>query len=161
MAFRQLSNARQLRLTSIFQEWDNERFKDYLYLIFRVGLGVLFVYASLDKIWNPGLFAVSIANYKLLPLPLLHITAIILPWLEFFCGLALIFNYRARAANLIIGGMLGVFTLAIIISMFRGLDFNCGCYSQSTSESNIGLGKVLNNLQLIFVSLILELRFRK
>lgn len=148
-------------MTSLFQKWDTERFKTIIYNIFRIGLGLIFVYASLDKIWNPGLFAVSISNYKLLPLPLLHITAIILPWLELICGIALIANVKARAANQLIGVMLIVFTLAIIISIFRGLDFNCGCYNQSESTSNIGLGKVLNNLQLILVFVILEIKFRK
>ncbi|MCF7808453.1 MAG: DoxX family membrane protein [Candidatus Marinimicrobia bacterium] len=148
-------------MTHIFQNWDNEKFKNVLYLIFRVGLGALFVYASLDKIWNPGQFANSIANYKLLPLPLLHLAAIILPWLEILCGMLLIFNYKARTANILIGSMLIVFTLAILISMARGLDFNCGCYAQDDTRSNIGLGKVLNNIQLIIVSVILELRFRR
>jgi len=124
-----------------------------------IGLGLLFVYASLDKLWNPGLFAKAISNYRLLPLPLLHLSAIILPWLELICGLALAFNCYPRAANLILGVLLIVFTLAIISAMVRGLDFNCGCFNVATAESNLGLQKLAENIGLILVSGLLEFNF--
>lgn len=137
------------------------RFWTILALMLQIGLGALFVYASLDKIWNPGLFAKAIANYRVLPLPLLHIAAIILPWLEILCGLALIVNRYPRAANSLIGGMLLIFTLAIIIAMLRGLDFNCGCFKVGDGESNIGGAKILENMGLIGVSAFLEYGFRR
>ena len=116
--------------------------------IIQIGLGLLFIYASLDKIWNPGLFAKSISNYRILPLPLLHISAIILPWLELICGLALVINKYHRAAYLIIGSLLVVFILAISSAMLRGLDFNCGCFSTSNDESNVGLLKIFQNVKI-------------
>ncbi len=126
----------------------------------QVGLGLLFIYASLDKIMNPGLFAKSISNYRLLPLPLLHISAIILPWLELICGIALVINRYQRAAYTIIGGLLLVFVLAITSAMFRGLDFNCGCFSMDSEESNVGLLKIFQNLGLFFSCVLIEYRTR-
>ena len=128
--------------------------------IIQIGLGLLFIYASLDKIWNPGLFAKSIANYRILPLFLLHISAIILPWLELICGIALIINRYHRAAYTIIGGLLIVFILAILSAMARGLDFNCGCFSVDAEVSNLGTRKVFQNIGLFLSILLIEYRTR-
>ena len=128
--------------------------------VIRIGLGLLFIYASLDKIWSPGLFAKAISNYRILPLPLLHISAIILPWLELVCGFALITNKYSRAANALIAGMLMVFILAILSAMFRGLDFNCGCFNLDVEESNMGLTKIVQNLGLLLCTAYLELNSR-
>jgi len=124
----------------------------------QIGLGLLFIYASLDKIWNPGLFAKSISNYRILSLPLLHISAIILPWLELICGIALIINRYQRAANIIIGSLLMIFILATVSAMARGLDFNCGCFSVDSKESNVGLLKILQNTGLFLSTVLIEYR---
>ncbi|MCF7825445.1 MAG: DoxX family membrane protein [Candidatus Marinimicrobia bacterium] len=124
--------------------------------LIQIGLGLLFVYASLDKIWNPGLFAKSISNYRILPLPLLHISAIMLPWIEFSCGMALILNRYHRAANIIIAALLGIFILAIVSAIARGLDFNCGCFSVDSGESNMGILKILQNMGLLLSCALIE-----
>lgn len=128
--------------------------------IIQIGLGLLFIYASLDKIWNPGLFAKSIANYRILPLPLLHISAIVLPWLELICGLALIVNRYQRAAYTLIGGLLLIFIFAILSALARGLDFNCGCFSVDDEASNLGTRKVFQNIGLFVSILLMEYRTR-
>jgi len=126
--------------------------------ILQVGLGLLFIYASMDKIWNPGSFAKTIVNYRILPMSLLHISAIILPWLELICGVALVTNRYQRAALTIISGLLFVFILAIVSAMSRGLDFNCGCFRMDSEESNMGFRKVIQNLGLLFSCVLLEYR---
>lgn len=134
-------------------------------LSLRLLLGLLFIYASFDKILNPGLFAKAIYNYRMLPLPLLHLAAIVLPWLELFTGLALIVNKYPRTANLLIGAMLVVFTLGIISAMARGLDFNCGCFDLSEQDSNLGARKIVENslliLSVILLHLTMQIRSRK
>lgn len=147
-------------MRSSFENFLQTDYGKWLVRFIQIGLGLLFIYASLDKIWNPGLFAKSISNYRLLPLPLLHISAIILPWLEFVCGFALIINRYQRAANIIIGGLLLVFILAIISAMARGLDFNCGCFSVDSDESNVGLLKILQNIGLFLSTLLVEYRMK-
>ncbi len=144
-------------LIKIIQE---HKYGQMLGMVLRIGLGLLFIYASLDKIWNPGLFAKSISNYRILPLPLLHISAIILPWLEFLCGLALILNKYPRAANAWIAGLLLVFIMAVISAMSRGLDFNCGCFNVNEATANLGFGKIAENIGLLLCAGFLELQFR-
>ncbi|MCF6237562.1 MAG: DoxX family membrane protein [Candidatus Marinimicrobia bacterium] len=145
-------------MNSTFHHLLESKFGKLLLLLLQMGLGLLFILASLDKIWNPGLFAKAIANYQILPLPLLHITAIILPWIEMLSGLALVFNRYPRAANLIIGSMTLVFTLAIGSAMLRGLDFNCGCFSVTSTETTMGSLKIIQNIGILGVSWLLEYR---
>ena len=143
----------------IMNRWNHKY--DIALRALQIGLGVLFIFASYAKILSPGEFAKSIANYQILPTALLHLSAIILPWLELVCGVALIINKYPRAANLLIGLMTIIFTTAIISAMARGLDINCGCFSLVSDESDMNLAKVLQNLGIILSSLILEIRFRR
>ena len=139
----------------------NSKYTDITLRVLRIGLGLLFIYASFDKIMNPGAFAKSIANYQILPIAVLHLTAILLPWLELVSGVALLMNKFPRGANLLIGLMTITFTVAILSAMARGLDINCGCFSVINDESNMNATKILQNLGLIAISVILELNFRK
>ena len=145
-------------MRSSFEVFLGSKSGEWLVRIIQIGLGLLFIYASLDKILNPGLFAKSISNYRLLPLPLLHISAIILPWLELICGIALVINRYQRAAYVIIGSMLLIFILAITSAMVRGLDFYCGCLSVDSEESNVGLLKILQNIGLFLSCVLIEYR---
>ena len=96
----------------------------------RLAAGGVFVYASAHKILYPAAFARDIYNYQLLPDAWINPLAIYLPWLELFCGLALIsVRPLRRGAALLIGGMLAAFIVAIVSAMARGLDIRCGCFT--------------------------------
>ena len=55
----------------------------HLALLFRLFLGILFIYASVDKILHPAAFAKIVYNFHILPGFLINLFAIILPWVEF------------------------------------------------------------------------------
>jgi len=100
-------------------------------------LGVVFVIACLHKIAYPGSFALDIATYDIVPLQLVNLMAITLPWVELFAGLMLIIGFRTRAAALAIACMMLMFIAAIIIALAKGLDMSCGCFaSQSAAEDD-------------------------
>jgi uncharacterized membrane protein YphA (DoxX/SURF4 family) len=119
-----------------------------------VVLGFVFIYAAVTKISDPEGFSQAINNYKLLPLFLVNIFAIILPWIELSAGVLLIFGISVQENSAIIGGLLIVFILAILISLFRGLDINCGCFG-TVNGSKVGLQKILENIGLLVLSFIL------
>jgi len=100
-----------------------------LQLSFRLVLGIAFIYASIHKIIYPGKFAQIIYGYGLFPCELINITAILLPFLEFFSGLFLVIGIYKESAALIINIMLAVFISAISINLIRGHEFDCGCFS--------------------------------
>jgi len=105
-----------------------------LSLILRVYLAGIFIYASLHKINFPAEFADNIAGYLIVPYWLVNPLAVFMPWLELVCGLFLLPGVRVRAAALLIGGMLVMFTLAVIVALIQDTPIGCGCF-QSVGEA--------------------------
>lgn len=121
-----------------------------LQIVARLILGGLFIYASLDKIANPMLFARVIESYKLLPLSLVTLPALILPWVELFAGICLLSGIFVRSAAMLLSSLLLLFILALGVSALRGLEISCGCFSTKLGESeNIPLLIVRDLLMLI------------
>jgi putative oxidoreductase len=108
----------------------------------QIALGAIFVVAALPKITDPPSFAHMIYNYRLLPAGLINVSALVMPWVELLCGLALILGVWRKAALSIIGAMLVVFIIAISINLARGNAIDCGCFDVSkanlTHEQRLG-----------------------
>jgi uncharacterized membrane protein YphA (DoxX/SURF4 family) len=126
----------------------------YFLLLLRLLLSLVFILAAIDKIAAPGNFSVSIANYKQLPAEFINLPAIIIPWIELVTGLLLLLGIMVKENSAIITFLLIVFTIAIIISLFRGLNIDCGCFGTTYGEQ-IGLLKVCENILLIISGFIL------
>jgi uncharacterized membrane protein YphA (DoxX/SURF4 family) len=124
----------------------------YFLLICRVIIAFIFIYAGAEKISNPESFAVSISNYKILPTSLINIFAITLPWIELVSGVLLLLGIFVKENSIINLSLLFVFTLAIIISMFRGLNIDCGCFG---ADNKIGLLKLIENSLMILATFLL------
>ena len=103
--------------------------------ILRISVGAIFIYASYYKIVSPGAFAHQIYNYKLIPLSLINPIALILPWFQFFCGVALILNQLTLGASLGIVLMLATFQFAMASALVRGLNISCGCFKSGGSPA--------------------------
>lgn len=125
----------------------------WLVLLFRLIVGVIFVYASLDKIAHPDQFARAVYNYKILPGPLINIFAIILPWMELFCGLFLILGLFAESSSLIISFLLVAFMIALSSSFLRGIDLACGCFSTNPNAQKVGIKHLVEDGVLLLMSL--------
>lgn len=102
-----------------------------LALMFRVYLAGIFIYASLHKITFPAEFADNVASYVLVPYWLLNPMAVFMPWVELVAGLFLLAGVRVRAASMIIGALLAVFTVAVIIALIQDTPIGCGCFQDS------------------------------
>ena len=103
----------------------------------RLYLGFVFLYACLHKIADPGAFALDVATYQLLPLPLVNITALVLPWSELVAGLMIVAGFRTRAAALLISGMMVVFMVALGWALHQDLTLSCGCFASSSTQDPI------------------------
>ena len=126
----------------------------YVMLSARLLLGVVFVFASIEKIADPNAFAVSISYYRLIGEPLTTFVATVLPWVELLAGLFLLFGIMMRGSSLLILLMLLVFTAGVVSGMARGLDISCGCFTRDPNADKIGWMKVLENSGLLLLSLI-------
>lgn len=126
----------------------------YLLFLCRVIVGFVFIYAGILKISDPAGFSDAINNYDLLPLSFVNFFAITLPWIEVVAGLFLLFGVSVKENSFIISIMLLVFIFAIVISLGRGLNIDCGCFGTS-SGTKVGIIKLLENIALLTFSLLL------
>jgi uncharacterized membrane protein YphA (DoxX/SURF4 family) len=127
----------------------------------RLGLGGLFLYASLDKIANPAAFAKIVYQWQVLsPVPA-NFLAVTLPWVEALAGVLLIAGLWKREAAAVIGLLLVMFLLAAGSVLARGIDVeNCGCTSVAKKEekswtSGVGAFLVTRNLLLLAGALVI------
>ncbi|MBF0210534.1 MAG: DoxX family membrane protein [Desulfamplus sp.] len=100
----------------------------FLALLVRFYIGGIFVYASIHKINFPAEFSDNIASYLIVPHWLVNPTAIFLPWIELVSGVCLVAGIRVRASVSIICGLLGLFTVAVIIVLIKKTPIDCGCF---------------------------------
>ena len=122
----------------------------WLILVIRILLGIIFLYASYDKIMDPGKFARSIANYHIVPFGLENSIAFILPWLELFIGVGLIAGIMVDGAAGITGSLLVIFILLILQAILRGFNIECGCGLKEGEM--VGWTKILENIVFLFAS---------
>ena len=106
-----------------------------LTLAARILLGLVFIAAALPKIADPPGFAKAIWAYALFPSWALNPLALLLPWLELFCGLALCLGRWIRAATLWISALLLSFCLALAINLARHHSIDCGCFGSVAPKS--------------------------
>jgi uncharacterized membrane protein YphA (DoxX/SURF4 family) len=103
----------------------------------QLGLGVLFIAAALPKLLDPPSFAHMIYNYRVLPGGLVNPLALVLPWLELLCGLALVLGIWSRTAATLVGSLLVVFTVALTFNLLRGNAIDCGCFDVQAAGKTV------------------------
>ena len=103
----------------------------------QIALGLFFVVAALPKIADPPSFAHMIYNYRILPGPLVNLSALVLPWAELLMGLALVCGIWRRSAALLVGALLVVFIVAISVNLLRGNAIDCGCFDVADAGKSV------------------------
>ena len=124
---------------------------EYLALVLRIYVGGFFIYASMSKIPYPAQFAEATANYRLVPYWFLNLGAVILPWVEFVCGLFLVIGFMSRASAILIGFMIILFNIMVLINMYWGAPITCGCYD--TVGEPIGWKKITENVVMLIFTI--------
>ena len=113
------------------------------------------MYASLDKIAHPELFAEIIYNYKILPTGFVNLAAILMPWVEMISGLVLISGRWSWPSAAILTAMVLVFIAAISFNLARGLDFQCGCFTTDSEARAANITTLLRDVALLVPGIIL------
>jgi uncharacterized membrane protein YphA (DoxX/SURF4 family) len=112
-----------------------------LYLLVRVVLGLVFVYAGAVKLIDPKAFAKVISQYDILPEFLLAPFAVGLPALELLAGVGLISNIRGSLA--VTAALLVIFILVLGYGILNSLDIDCGCFSPEELDARNSLQQAL------------------
>lgn len=110
-----------------------EALKDVLSVAARALLAATFVWACVHKIADPADFALQVATYQILPLGLVNLQAIVLPWLELVTAALLVVGFWTRASALLVCGMNVMFIVAIAMALNADLHLQCGCFASSTA----------------------------
>jgi uncharacterized membrane protein YphA (DoxX/SURF4 family) len=130
------------------------KIRDLVLLVTRLFLGILFVYAALDKIRNPGPFSDLVVNYHLLPEPMVNVFALWLPFAELLAGALLLLGIWSRAASGLITAMMVMFLVAIVQGVARGIDTHCGCFTQGGQGSPISVWTILRDCSFLAVCVL-------
>ncbi len=121
------------------------KLNSYIALILRIYIAGVFIYASFHKIIYPELFALDIASYDILPVELINLMAIVLPWLELFVGIMVFTGFQVKSNILLMIGMMIMFMTALSIALYNGLDMACGCFASSEAEEAISYKTLLRD----------------
>ena len=134
-------------------------------LIFRIIIGVTFIYASYSKILDPASFSENIHNYHITDnfIGTENLAALIIPWLELIVGVFLIFGVFLEGATSITIGLYIFFIIILSQAVFRGIDVHCGCFK---TEADVGvtdlrmelIKHIIENFVLLGMAFIIQMR---
>lgn len=125
---------------------------EWIALLLRLVLGGVYIVAGAVKVPDPGKFAQSVANYRILPHELINSVAITLPWIEIVAGVFLILGFWLVASAWLINMMTTVFIVAIASAVARGLDIECGCFG-TVGGRGVGLTAIAQDVGLLLCGL--------
>lgn len=123
---------------------------EYFLFVSRTFIAFIFIFSGIEKIGDLQNFSYAITNYKLLPVSLVNIFAISLPWLELTAGLLLLFGVCVKENSAVISALLLIFIVAVAISIMRGLNIDCGCFGTAGGQK-VGLIKIGENILLLIL----------
>jgi hypothetical protein len=99
--------------------------------------GGVFVFAGVLKVRDPQLFTMQVRAFEMLPDPLNACLALGLPWLEIFCGLAVISGWLRTGGLLLLEIALLVFIGVLGSALARGRQIDCGCFGSAAHLSQV------------------------
>ncbi len=103
--------------------------------LFRIGIGGMFIFASIFKIQDPKQFAILVAQYQFLPDFINNLFSLLYPQFEFWFGLALIVTPFTKECALAIFGMFVSFIIALTWALALDLGITCGCFELEGAQS--------------------------
>jgi hypothetical protein len=113
----------------------NNNFKIVLLWLDLVGrwiISLIFLVAAVPKLFDVHEFATVIDAYGILPDIFLLPTAVVLPFLEIFLAVGLLFNrFKSKIGVALV---LLFFIVLLSYSIWQGLDIDCGCFGPDDPE---------------------------
>lgn len=105
--------------------------------VLRWTIAAVFILAGVNKALDPAATTQSIADYRLLPAPLILFTGWYVPWLEIGCGWALL-TRRLQSGGWLLAILLSAsFAVFTGSAWWRGLDIACGCFGATGSAGQL------------------------
>ena len=108
-----------------------------LYLLVRLGLAVLFIYAGAVKLVDPEGVCPHYLPLRPRARPLLPVVAVGLPVMKLLAGIALLFNLLPGLHA--VSGLLLLFAGVLGYGYFTNMDIDCGCFGPQEMAEQKGL----------------------
>ncbi len=99
--------------------------------------GAIFIFAGVLKVRDPQLFTMQVRAFEMLPDPLNAFLALGLPWLEIFCGFAVISGWLRIGGLLLLEAALLVFIGVLGSALAQGKQIDCGCFGSAGHLSQV------------------------
>jgi uncharacterized membrane protein YphA (DoxX/SURF4 family) len=123
----------------------------------RVFLAAVFLYAGFVKIGASERFAVTVAQFSILPPEWISGFSIGLPIFEVVVGLALLTPWTARAGALAAAALLVGFIGALGWAWNQGVTTDCGCFGETPTNDSPALA-MARDVVLLAITLLLAWR---
>lgn len=123
-------------------------------LLLRLWVGGTFAASSLYKIRFPVVFAAAVQSYDLLSPRVIPLAALVVPWMELLAGSCLLLGLQSRAASLVSGALSLLFSVIVAVTLARGLDISCGCFTNQ-SMARVSGGHLVFDLLLVAAAVLL------
>lgn len=107
------------------------------YFVFRIVIGIVFIWAGSIKLMDPKSFGQIISQYRIVPEALLPVIAIGLPLIELLAGIGLVID-KPYCLSLITL-MILMFIVILWFGILKNLEIDCGCFSSSEQNFHDGL----------------------
>ena len=128
----------------------------YFLRVIGIIIGLIFIYACIDKIQRPDLFAEIVYEYDILPMLAVNPFTLAMPALELTAGLLLILGFWRRSAALILALLTVMFLIAIASVEMRGLEIACGCFEVGDMHATeAGWNLFIRDIPLLFGCLLI------
>ena len=121
----------------------------------RCALAGIFLYSGYVKLKAPLQFAVAISGYKLVPENLIFPLATYLPWIEVALGLGILIGWKIRYFSAGAAALLMFFIAILAITISRGIEANCGCFSLDAHGRAVGVQLIVQDAGLLVAALVL------
>jgi hypothetical protein len=137
-----------------------------LEMLCRIGIGGMFIFASIFKIQDPHQFATLVAQYQFFSA--LHVDfvnnffALVYPQFELWFGLAMIFTPFVKESAFAIFWMFVSFIIALAWALWNDLGITCGCFElEGAQDKAEAWTSLIRDLILIWPTLWLAFRKNK
>jgi uncharacterized membrane protein YphA (DoxX/SURF4 family) len=126
----------------------------------RILIAAVFLYAGIVKMGASERFAITTAQFSILPPATVGVAAMALPWLEILTAVLLLVPLTSRLGALCAAGLLVTFIGVLAWGIHQGWTIDCGCFGNgdeppAQGELPIALGR---DVVLLAITLGLALR---
>lgn len=121
--------------------------------VIRILPGIFFMASGIAKIISPAEFGKVITSYQIVPYVWVVTLTLVIPYLEFIIGMALVINLYPKTISVLAMLMLVVFTAVSEYRYITGDVSDCGCFGKILQRKNDWTLLAENSILMFFLTI--------